>query len=266
MLDQGKHEFQCPVSDNKQCCIVWDYDVIRRILVLTEEEKERFETKLSRNVLNSSSDQRTCPNCTVFCTRQNTTDKRIKCLMCKKNGKQYEFCWECLGEWISFGTENCGNTNCCTEEQIYAILREAPGINIIGLEGCPSIRACPKCGSLISHKEICKHMACPCGTRFCFICLKMANDEGYQCGSYNSKCGIAPRQSHLRDSNGYETNNVASNGFTESALHSLDSEFNEFLSNIEQIENRLRIGGSTRTITRETPSTTPENEWYCVIL
>ncbi|XP_069109325.1 uncharacterized protein [Argopecten irradians] len=92
-----------------------------------------------------------------------------------------------------FGNSNYGNDVCTDEDPILKILKEAPLKEIVGLKGCPSIRACPKCGSLIEHIKDCKHMVCVCGQEFCFICLnKPGAYSNYCCGFF--KCTIAPIQ------------------------------------------------------------------------
>ena len=73
------------------------------------------------------------------------------------------------------------------------ILQSCPYKNVVGVS-TPSMRACPFCGALVQHTDACKHINCPaCSRAFCFICLKK-NEGGWQCGSYNSKCTPAPRQ------------------------------------------------------------------------
>ena len=75
-------------------------------------------------------------------------------------------------------------------------LQSCPNKDVIGVS-TPSIRACPFCGALVQHTDACKHMNCPaCSRAFCFICLKK-NEGGWQCGSYNSKCTPAPRQTYI---------------------------------------------------------------------
>ncbi|KAJ8306720.1 hypothetical protein KUTeg_015761 [Tegillarca granosa] len=80
-------------------------------------------------------------------------------------------------------------------EYVRTLLRTCPRKEIIGLTGCPSVRACPNCKALIEHTQACKQMDCmSCHTKFCFICLRIAVGGKYQCGSYNNKCEIAPIQ------------------------------------------------------------------------
>ncbi|XP_069121398.1 ubiquitin-ribosomal protein eL40 fusion protein-like [Argopecten irradians] len=84
------------------------------------------------------------------------------------------------------------------EDPRLEILKSAPRKTIAGLYACPSIRACPKCGSLIKHTSGGKHMVCVCGQKFCFICLiKPGTDGKYRCGAYNSHCTIAPIQINI---------------------------------------------------------------------
>ena len=76
------------------------------------------------------------------------------------------------------------------------ILQSCPNKDVVGVS-TPSMRACPFCGALVQHTDACKHMNCPaCSRAFCFICLKK-NEGGWQCGSYNSKCTPAPRQTYV---------------------------------------------------------------------
>ncbi|XP_069109323.1 E3 ubiquitin-protein ligase DDB_G0292642-like [Argopecten irradians] len=211
ILTSGKWQLQCPYIDKENstyCGHVWEYFVVRRLAVLTEDEKKYFETRMSENYMRRSVGIQECPKCTVFCTRKSSKDRRVSCLYCRKSGKAFDFCWYCLGEWNSSGTRNCGNTACTGKDPRVKILETAPNKTIVGLAGCPSMRACPKCGMLIQHTEACKQMKCICGQKFCFICLKKAGDDGrYRCGTYNSHCKIAPRQEEI-DNSGKEDNEI----------------------------------------------------------
>jgi len=76
------------------------------------------------------------------------------------------------------------------------MLQNCPNKDVVGVY-TPSLRACPFCGALVEHIEACKHMNCPaCSKAFCFICLKK-NEGGWKCGSYNTKCTPAPRQTYI---------------------------------------------------------------------
>lgn len=203
LLTAGKFQFYCPYIDQDNatyCGQPWEYFIIRRLAVLTDDEKKEFETKMSQNYMRKSAGIQECPQCSVFCMRINPKDRRVVCLACSK-GTRYEFCWYCLGDWKTFGTTSCGNTACEGEDPRLKILKKAKLKEIVGLKGCPSIRACPNCGMLIQHEKACKHMVCVCAQKFCFICLGVPDEDGhYQCGLYNSHCTIAPVQTAVPES------------------------------------------------------------------
>lgn len=203
LISAGKCQLFCPYIDRDNgtyCGKIWEYYTVRKLAVLTPEEKEEFERKLSENFMRKASGIQECPKCTSYCIRKNKKDRRVKCLFCSKDGSTYEFCWYCLGKWSNpRSTSSCGNAACSGEDPRLKILREAEKKKIVGLADCPSIRACPKCGMLIYHTRACKHMVCICGQKFCFICLKKAVDGKYQCGTYNSHCKIAPIQVVMPD-------------------------------------------------------------------
>lgn len=76
------------------------------------------------------------------------------------------------------------------------MLQNCPNKEVVGVS-TPSMRACPWCGALVQHIEACKQMICPaCNREFCFICLKK-KEGSWQCGSYNTKCTPAPRQTYI---------------------------------------------------------------------
>jgi len=76
------------------------------------------------------------------------------------------------------------------------MLQNCSNKDVVGVS-TPSIRACPHCGALVQHTDACKHMTCPaCSREFCFICLRK-KEGGWQCGSYNSKCSPASRQTYI---------------------------------------------------------------------
>ncbi|XP_041354389.1 E3 ubiquitin-protein ligase ARIH1-like [Gigantopelta aegis] len=195
LLDVGKFEFICPyIGNDGYCGKEWPYFIVRRLAVLTERETITFETKICENYMRKACGIQDCPKCHSLCERVKSTDRRIVCSLCSKNGPRYEFCWSCLHPWTGRAMNDCGNIECTGEDPRLKILRDAPKKCIIGVANCPSRRACPSCGMVIEHIRACKHMKCPCGQRFCFICLKKAVDGGYPCGSYNTPCSVAAVQ------------------------------------------------------------------------
>ncbi len=203
LLSAGKYQFLCPyVSPDRKfrCNKEWSYIEVRRFGVLNATEQKDFETRITENYLRKAQGIQECPGCNSLCMRKNPKDKRLICIVCtKEKGRRFDFCWNCLHEWTLGGTDKCGNEECDGEDPRLKILRDAPKKKVVGVD-TPSTRACPTCGSLIYHTEACKHMVCPCGTNFCFICLGVR--EGgvtgtWSCGSFNTKCTPADRQTSI---------------------------------------------------------------------
>lgn len=197
LLSAGKFQFFCPyVHESERCNKEWTYIEVRRFGVLTTAEQKEFEVKISENYLRKAMGIQECPGCQSLCERFDKKDKRLICRVCSADKKRrYEFCWTCLHEWKSSGTQKCGNEECDGEDPRLRTLRDCPVKKVIGVD-TPSTRSCPSCGTLIAHVEACKHMACPCGTNFCFICLKV-KEGSWTCGSFNTKCTSAPRQTEI---------------------------------------------------------------------
>ena len=200
LLSAGKFIFFCPYIDHEnmlRCNKEWSYIEVRRYAVLTAKEQKRFETLISENYLRKSMGIQKCPGCSTLCERMNSKEKRVICRICTKDkGRRFEFCWHCLHEWKTESITKCGNEECSGEDHRLCILGEAPEKYVVGVK-TPSRRACPTCGMLIEHTAQCKHMACPCGTQFCFICLKPKGEDGWSCGTYCTKCEPAPRQTSI---------------------------------------------------------------------
>lgn len=60
----------------------------------------------------------------------------------------------------------------------------------------PNRRCCPKCFECGSYDQKCKYHTCPCGHKFCFICLKTEEEckRDYK-SNYNRPCGNVTQQS-----------------------------------------------------------------------
>ena len=187
VFDNRKWEIRC---FQPGCSTEWPLSFVAKCGA-TRKELELLEKGLSENHcnLNPAADIRQCPGCHSYCERVDPSNARARCWQCtKKTGKAYDFCWDCFGQWI-------GDHKCPIAEVIKT-LSSAPEKDINGVK-CPSIRACPKCNSLIEHKDRCKHMVCSCKQEFCFVCLRPRVSGSWQCGEYNTKCDPAPRQKRL---------------------------------------------------------------------
>eukprot|EP00058_Branchiostoma_floridae_P027085 XP_002612576.1 hypothetical protein BRAFLDRAFT_219613 [Branchiostoma floridae] len=204
LLSAGKYVFKCPYISptGVYCGKEWSYLEVRRLAVLTLDEKKQFEIKISDNYLRKGMGIQECPKCHSMCERVDKKDKRVVCPLCSaSDGVEFHFCWYCLHEWVGRRVDKCNNADCNGEDKRLKILRECKKKSIVGVSNCPAIRACLTCGMLIEHDRACKHMACICGQKFCFICLKPAVSGSYQCGTYNSPCVVAPVQTTIPGDN-----------------------------------------------------------------
>ena len=188
VFDNRKWEIHC---FQPGCSKEWPLSFVAKCGA-TRKELELLEKGLSENHCNQNpaADIRQCPGCHSYCERVDPSNARARCWQCtKKAGKAYEFCWECFGEWI-------GDHKCPISE-VIKVLASAPEKDINGVK-CPSIRACPKCNSLVEHVKNCKHMNCKsCKQQFCFVCLRLNVSGSWQCGESYTRCDPAPRQQRL---------------------------------------------------------------------
>lgn len=204
LLDQQQWEFYCPAmlpGSNKQCKVKWEYAEVRKIALLSDAEKQYFETKMSEYAAHTVCDYRECPGCSTFIERLDNTNLRVHCEICtEKKGKNYEFCWNCSEEWT--GTARGSNIKCrnrdCEHPSLSAI-RNAPMMTING-QRVPKCRACPTCGYVVEHSggSCCKMCVCPqCKKEFCFLCL-LSSDACLKTapGSHHRECkkDVAPKQ------------------------------------------------------------------------
>ncbi|XP_052223195.1 uncharacterized protein LOC127839068 isoform X2 [Dreissena polymorpha] len=200
VLAAGGYEFRCSYKEganSKFCNMQWDFSTVKRMALLTNTEIKDFKKKIAYNYRKACGIKE-CPKCKSFCSRKRNTDQRVICPNCTRNDrKNYEFCWFCLKIWMSSGVSECGNSGCFGKDARLEVLKNSETKEVVGVK-CPKLRACPTCGVFIEHIEKCKHMSCPCGTKFCFICLKKSDVNGsYTCGSYNTKCEVAPVQTEI---------------------------------------------------------------------
>ncbi len=115
ILDAGRSRFLCPYISQDEppvyCGTEWDYIDVRRLAVLTDDEIEEFEKKISKNYLIKGMGIQECPKCNSMVERSDKKHIRVICPLCSKNKKKaYEFCWHCLHEWkkSSSSTTKCG--------------------------------------------------------------------------------------------------------------------------------------------------------------
>lgn len=193
IFDRGEHRISCPL-----CSCEWSFGFIRKALKMMACDTVHLDSRMTEITFGSCPGFQKCPStsCSIWVYRDPAdVNSRVRCPLCK-----YEYCWSCLRGWVTTG-DFCGNTACATGiDPRIKFLSSRPLKTIGPVAGCPSIRACPGCGTLLEHREACKHMACKsCTLQFCFVCLKPFNviTKQWQCGAHNAACPIAPLQTTL---------------------------------------------------------------------
>ncbi|XP_071316078.1 uncharacterized protein [Trachinotus anak] len=199
LLDQGESRFTCGQSG---CGAEWPYTEVRKMALLTPGEMEYFEKTLASNL--TKDNFKVCPGCKSSVVRQNDSNLSVRCTVCTAKKKQtYEFCWQCLRKWKGPAprSDHCQNYGCCDEA--VKMLKTCPDIvfqSVKEVTGCPSVRACPTCGTLVEHDSTkCKNIVCSrCKVEFCFVCLKLTK-ECLQTSRHFERCssGVAPRQTAI---------------------------------------------------------------------
>ena len=200
-VEQGSCEVRCPV---KTCEKVWDYVEIRKVALLNDTECQWFESRMAKAAVARMAEIKQCPGCKCYVERADRSNPRVNCAICtRKRGSVYDFCWQCLQEWVpparsgvSFG---CGRQECLELE--IASIRDAPMMKIRDMD-VPNRRACPNCGRVVEHNGLgCKNMACTrCKKEFCFLCLEFTeNCQKTAPSSWYGKCKkpVAPRQTEI---------------------------------------------------------------------
>ena len=188
-VQKGRYKFSCP-----SCSTIWDYFLVRHVARFDDGTRSKIEKHVTENYISQEKGYQECPGCTTRCIPINDGDIRLQCPACSI-GRRFEFCWACLREWKDTGFQWCGNKGCSGKDPRFRILSVAEKKEIDGIPGCPSIRACLKCGLLINHRERCRHMTCTsCSAQFCFICLKP-----WRTGHLSTPCRIASVQTTLGD-------------------------------------------------------------------
>lgn len=137
--------------------------------------------------------------------RKDVSNLSVCCSLCtRRKGQNYEFCWQCLREWKGTRprSDRCDNDGCSNEA--LKALKNCEDIifeSVKDVSGCPSIRACPTCGSLVEHnRKKCKNVICPrCKIEFCFVCLNLTTECAGKTRQYYGACssGVAPRQTYI---------------------------------------------------------------------
>ena len=201
-LDDHFYTFTCPAlvdGYRKKCGKEWDYEEVRQVALLTDDEMKYFEAKISEYAAMTYCEMKECPKCRSFVERMDLNNLRVTCPVCtKKKGSSFDFCWHCSKEWSgpTTSSEKCGNPDCIHPG--LPSIRDAPMIKLNGVD-VPNRRACPTCGKVVEHnQEGCKMMMCRrCKKEFCFLCLCLSTDCLNEApNSWHNQCKkpVAPRQ------------------------------------------------------------------------
>lgn len=200
-LEKGNCCFYCPSIDpqtNGECKIEWYFFLVRHVAMMDEEPLKEFEARISENYLRKQPGIQTCPGCYTYCERPDMLSLRVICQICSMNdGPAFAFCWNCLHPWEP-SSRACQNQECDGMKTKLKYLSTCEKKDVAGVKNCPSVRACPTCGTLINHTDGCKQMTCKtCRQQFCFICLGLKQDGKLRCGGSYTPCIVAPIQTSL---------------------------------------------------------------------
>ena len=199
----------CPVPE---CKNNWKQEEISNI-GLQEEKIQGIMELFSTNLIVSKYSFKRCPQCKTLTERINEDHLQTECLVCSQT-ERYEFCWCCMRKWKNSNSNKvCGNEDCDpTSMDIIHQLQSCNVKEIHDIKNVPIMRVCPKCGVGIIHTSGSKHMICRlCNTEFCFVCLsiKIRGSWPTICGTWQTKCPVAPRQNKLPK----EDNKTVGSGF-----------------------------------------------------
>lgn len=192
IVDCGKLLFPCP-----SCGYDWSYAFIRKALQIRGQSVVSLDCKVTDNSFRVIPGFQKCPGrcgggVWLYRDPAESSSNSVRCPLCSQ-----VFCWSCLRQWTSVGSY-CGYSDCQNGVDPRIRFLETQPLKTIGqVSGCPSVRGCLRCGTLLEHRDACKHMVCKsCNLQFCFVSLKPYNvsTSQWQCGAHNAICAVAPRQ------------------------------------------------------------------------
>ncbi|XP_059845538.1 uncharacterized protein DDB_G0292642-like [Hypanus sabinus] len=177
-ISEGHFKFHCPavIDDTDEGCgKEWSYVEVRRKALLSVEERQDFEEKLATLAASSYCEYKQCPRCGSNVERKDEMNVSVICSVCSaNNGTPFEFCWQCMNKWKGPAprSDKCDNEGCINIQLETLKNCDTKTLPYSNIQDCPKIRACPTCGLLIEHQDMCKYVMCiRCHVQFCFACL-----------------------------------------------------------------------------------------------
>uniref|UniRef100_A0A8C8REC1 RBR-type E3 ubiquitin transferase n=1 Tax=Pelusios castaneus TaxID=367368 RepID=A0A8C8REC1_9SAUR len=170
LLDQGIISFHCPSCPGTP----WLWQELCKLGLFSDKDQATLEAQiLAQKGARGSYHQ--CPRCQNLIQRLDPKNLCTICLSCSQQaGGLYCFCWGCRRDWmgpVSQGN-SCSNPQCSLQTVLY----DTPEIQALesSVRGCPSLRVCPNCHTLVSHNgKGCPMVDCPeCCMEFCYRCLR----------------------------------------------------------------------------------------------
>ncbi|XP_059843015.1 uncharacterized protein DDB_G0292642-like [Hypanus sabinus] len=177
-ISEGHFKFHCPavIDDTDEGCgKEWSYVEVCRHALFSVEERQFFEEKLATLAASSYCEYKQCPRCGSNVERKDETNTSVTCSVCTANdGTPFEFCWQCMKKWKGPAprSDKCDNEGCINIQLETLKNCDTKTLPYSNIQDCPKIRACPTCGLLIEHQDMCKYVVCVrCQVEFCFACL-----------------------------------------------------------------------------------------------
>ncbi|KAK7882156.1 hypothetical protein WMY93_028330 [Mugilogobius chulae] len=139
----------------------WTLDEVVKMALLTKEEKEAFDIKMSNNFLRKELKVKYCPRCKSDISRKAGESLCVRCPKCTADkGAVYDFCWQCLKTWRgpSTRTDRCDNPGCvnpalvtlltCDEIEFTQVEVKNVTAQVIGTKAAPAVLLQDKSPSL----------------------------------------------------------------------------------------------------------------------
>ncbi|XP_059574958.1 uncharacterized protein LOC106738244 isoform X2 [Alligator mississippiensis] len=173
----GITSWRCPRCPDT----LWLWQELCDLGLFSRQDRARLEARILAQE-GAKSSYRQCPRCQLLVQRPAPGPLRTACPPCSRQAGQLRyFCWGCHQAWDE--TPSPGDAGHGSRCMLLTMLHDAPAIQApeSSVHGCPSLRACPWCCTLVTHnKQGCSSVQCPqCQAFFCYRCLHDHYDDGH---------------------------------------------------------------------------------------